>query len=253
MNKSIFANSYFSRNNNNNNSYKRILPNSKPLKTGRDNYRKHILQRGISPRFFKVPEKGINSAGGYKEFIEKDVVKPYSNHYLGEEIRYKNGTGWALNYTKICPRVENLPKYQQFKSYNFFSFPKGNSAPENESSLSRELNKTMDQCHSKRQNSYLDMKQSFNKNSYSKSDYDIDGSRSRSLMNKSSVCYNIINHSLNKQKIKETNCNNLSAKNRFKRIGYFNESISYNHVHKQNEYQKSYRKFPCLFNQLLTL
>jgi hypothetical protein len=73
-----------------------------------------------------VPEKFANSGqdpkGKIIEFNNKDLIKPIKKPkiYIQEiDKKYQESNRWAVNTTKNCTNETNLPKLQNFKSYNF--------------------------------------------------------------------------------------------------------------------------------------
>lgn len=63
---------------------------------------------------------GIDENGLYQEFMKRDVCKPLQHTFdlYKEPVRPKQ-TNWALKTTKQCQNPLLLPKFQQFKQYNF--------------------------------------------------------------------------------------------------------------------------------------
>lgn len=73
-------------------------------------------------RFLKDAKDGINPARVYKQFIDKDIIRPYVHKGIYKPIGFQDRTQWSLSSAKNCPIENNLPKYQQYKSYNFYNF-----------------------------------------------------------------------------------------------------------------------------------
>jgi hypothetical protein len=73
-----------------------------------------------------VPEKFANSGqdpkGKIIEFNNKDLIKPIKKPtiYIQDiDKKFQESNRWAVNTTKNCTKETNLPKLQNFKSYNF--------------------------------------------------------------------------------------------------------------------------------------
>lgn len=72
----------------------------------------------------KRANTGFDPSGSFKEFISKDVIHPcsrdslYPHRNTNAKIEDRNER-WALETIKTCSNIDQVPKFQQFKQYNF--------------------------------------------------------------------------------------------------------------------------------------
>lgn len=72
----------------------------------------------------KIANTGYDPSGVYQEFISKDVIRPLSRQTIYPPLLTIGQMGdrnerWALETVKTCSNIDHVPKFQQFKDYNF--------------------------------------------------------------------------------------------------------------------------------------
>lgn len=183
-------------------------------------------------RFLKEPNNGIAPLKLYQDFIKKDMIKPFNRGKLSlySEPKLKKIHTWALNSDKNCPIEENLPKFQPFKDYHFYKFPRKDAETYRRTFLPTDhiAIKQIEPIDDKGQKSstknypFLKLKSVFNPQSVTKEGWALPQSNKNTLSNKSSVGYNILNFENNKYN--NDNSNNLIKDRRlnFRKIGVGN-------------------------------
>jgi hypothetical protein len=82
--------------------------------------RNHQLYEKYIPE--KFANSGVDPIKQIIEFANKDLIKPIKKpNIFSQEIDQKklNSTTWAVGTTKTCTDIKNLPKKQDYKTYNF--------------------------------------------------------------------------------------------------------------------------------------
>ena len=66
---------------------------------------------------------GLSPKANLTRFFKNDAIKPLERKSLYKTVKRPQRKNWALFTAKNCAIEENLPKYQQFRNYNFQNFP----------------------------------------------------------------------------------------------------------------------------------
>ncbi len=141
----------------------------------------------------KIADTGSDPNGARIEFIKHDIIRPLErpNHFPIIENKSEQEK-WALGTTKQAMALENLPKVQQFREYNF-------KTKSEEQPCHSSLQKTdhisiriPEFKHKNEQESYLNMKNKMGSHTETFKEAWIPQGNFKTMNNRSSVTYNII-------------------------------------------------------------
>ena len=141
----------------------------------------------------KISNSGINEEAAFLRFSQRDYSKPYKKKLNPILLQYKNysppnNCKWSIGTTYICNNEKLIPKKDPFKEYHFTK--KINDTKNSQNSF-------LPTMKNNNRNSFLEMKEEYNNTTESGSFWSPYKSVLNTVANRSSVNYNIINHSKN--------------------------------------------------------
>lgn len=150
----------------------------------------------------KVADTGEDPTGGFLHFMKSDINAPLERASLIESnvnMVQASSNKWAIRTTKQCPAIEKLPKLQQYREYNFPErsqedvdrYKSFYLKSDNISIRVPELNKK------DYKDSFLNLKTKFGPHTETIKDGWVPQGNFKTMNNRSSVSYNIINPSDN--------------------------------------------------------
>jgi hypothetical protein len=143
----------------------------------------------------KKADTGFDPKGSFIEFMKHDIIKPLDRP-KNPIPELEPTDRWSMNTEKKCPKPELLPKYQQLKEYNFISRSQEDIDKYRSSFIKTDIVaiRVPKIIKKEEKDSFLNLKSKYGGHTESFGNSWVPQGNLKTMNNKSSVRYNIINH-----------------------------------------------------------
>jgi hypothetical protein len=147
----------------------------------------------------RIADTGFDPKGSYTEFIKNDLIKPVSRSRQSLPRIETASEKWSLRTDKNCPSEEKVPRFQQFKEYFFPNRTQEDIEKHRSSFLKSDyVSIRIPKIKKKDDNeSFLFLKNKYGVHTETLRDAWIPQGNFKTMNNRSSVVYNIINQKEN--------------------------------------------------------